>query len=49
MMRAHRKAHRLIWPLVTIIVGILFVAALALRPAKANYVLRDSLAIEVAQ
>lgn len=35
MMRAHRKAHRLIWPVIAVVVGALFIAALALRPAKA--------------
>jgi hypothetical protein len=36
MIRAHRKAHRLIWPVIAVVVGALFIAALALRPAKAE-------------
>jgi hypothetical protein len=36
MMRAHRKAHRLLWPVIAAVVGALFIAALVLRPAKAE-------------
>ena len=36
MTRKHRAAHRLIWPLLALFVGVLFVAALVMRPPPAN-------------
>jgi hypothetical protein len=48
MMRAHRKAHRLVWPLIAIVIGALFIAAIALRPAKADIVSPGALATEAA-
>lgn len=32
MTRTHRMAHRLVWPVLALVVGILFVAALVMRP-----------------
>lgn len=36
MTRQHRTAHRWIWPVIAVIVGALFVAALVMRPPPAQ-------------